>query len=103
MEEKVFELAANMSMQEINFNYQVLRQALRNMLSRYLSDKGGSVKCSIPVYESMGISEEQTEHIVGVWEYEDGTLWVQTDNIPTIDFDDLSTEEQINIVEWLLL
>lgn len=103
MEEKVFELAANMSLQEISFNYNVLRQALRNALSRYLADKGGKVECSIPVYEDVGLCDELAEHITGIWEHQDGTLWVQTDSIPTMDFDDLSMEEQINIVEWLRL
>jgi hypothetical protein len=58
-QEQIEQLACNMSLLDMQFHYELLRQALRNTISRHLADNGGEIECNILVQETMGLSDAE--------------------------------------------
>lgn len=101
--EQIEQLACNMSKQEMNDYYELLRQAIRNAFNRVLcGQKEHTIKCQIPAYGSVGLSDSMTEFITSInMDAKEGIIWVQTDCMPMIDIDDMSIDEQLYILEML--
>ena len=103
MKQNIEQLACNMSLQDMQFHYELLRQALRNTISRHLADNGGEIECNILVQETMGLSDAESVHFVRMFEHEDGTIWALLDDRTIIDLDYIPVDEQMNIVEHLIM
>lgn len=101
--EQIEQLACNMSLLDMLFHYELLRQALRNTISRHLTDNGGEIECNILVQETMGLSDAESVHFVRMFEHEDGSIWALLDDRTIIDFDYIPVDEQMNIVEHLMI
>ena len=103
MNKNIEELACNMPLQDMQFHYELLCQALRNTISRHLADNGGEIECNILVQETMGLSDAESLHFVRMFEHEDGTIWALLDDRTIINLDCVPVDEQMNIVEHLMM
>lgn len=111
--EKIIQLAANKSAEEINIMYEhckdqndILIEAIRQNLSRILMDtnEDNKITCNIILEaEAMGLSDLEKTNIVSAWqEPTEGTIWFNIyGSNEEINLDDIALEDQVIIVNEL--
>ena len=112
-QEKIIQLAANKSADEINSMYEhykdqndILIEAIRQNLSRILMDtnEDNKITCDIILdAEAMDLSNLENINIVSAWqEPTDGTIWFNIcGSDEEINLDDIALEDQVIIVNEL--
>ena len=112
--EKIIQLAANKSAEEINIMYEhckdqndILIEAIRQNLSRILMDtnEDSKITCNIILEaEAMGLSDLEKTNIVSAWqEPTEGTIWFNIyGSNEEINLDDIALDDQVKIVNELI-
>lgn len=122
-EEEKFNFCANRSVKEItqmfydNIHENIVRQSIRYFLSRFMCDRGikffrhgetptQEYKCNIILYsdDAMGISSNQMPVINRIiTDVIYGIIWFKLDDCnEEFDFEELSTYEQLQIIQQLV-
>lgn len=107
--EKLFELSANKSIEELKDLYEIAKQALRYYISRQLMDytENNPFKCyeSLPSYDKgfFGLSELQKPHITSLYHTSDGSgyIMVHIEGEEDCELSDYSLDDQLFIANLL--
>lgn len=107
-EEKVFELSANKTSDEINDMYHVLNESIRMALSRLLMDTSEENRKEVEIpleHRACGLSTLEMITIVSIWQDEkEGIISVQCRGDDyDMDIDELEIEDRIQILRELEL
>ena len=107
MKEELYEKTHNMSVVEIVEMYEVLREAIREAVSRFLMDtsEDSRMECFIIMHEDefFGLSDMEKPHIHQIWQIPTtGEIYVEYegDDEP-IDFDLFGIEDQMLVLKGL--
>lgn len=103
-QEEIIIKSLNMSLEDIQQHYVLVREGIRNYLHKILegATEEHPLKCNVPLdFGAEGLSTLEMNYITGLFRDSEGIIWCTTDFSDPIELDGLYTEDQLILLRTL--